>query len=65
MTVEQLNLRMFVKPGPLIWKDDSTDCGRHLHAGEQSEAPESLSMRIIPRLSSWIPRERRMCIRRR
>lgn len=33
MTVEQLNLRnhpvtgMLVKPGPLIWKDDSTDCG--------------------------------------
>lgn len=41
MTVEQLNLRMFVKPGPLIWKDDSTNCGCHLHAGEQSEAPES------------------------
>ena len=36
MTVEQLNLHnhpvtgMLVKPDPLIWKDDSTDCGRHL-----------------------------------
>ncbi|KAL6038683.1 hypothetical protein STEG23_033118, partial [Scotinomys teguina] len=66
MTMDQLNLHnqqvmdVFGKSGPLIWKDDSTDCSNlyYLYAGEQSRAPESVSVTWRKETSS---RESTLC----